>query len=69
MQETKYYCDKCGKEITQAQNLKTFIRIYDEAGLNFEKPSYCKQCTKEIRKVMEKEVYKYGEGGTTETGF
>ena len=52
MQETKYYCDRCGNQTTAIQHNVERIQILNLEKELWEEPSFCKECEKEILKFI-----------------
>ena len=51
MKETKYYCDKCGKEITNFNEAKEYTVRWDSEYFNHStKILLCKECAMDFHK-------------------
>ena len=49
---TRYYCDRCGKEVPQRRDMgKVSYHIYE--------CELCSKCEKEITEILDKEMWEY----------
>ena len=52
MQTTKYWCDRCQDEISEAQHNKPWLTIQETTNGMLEEPAYCNKCEKEIEQCI-----------------